>query len=53
MCILLFDVLNGCSGSIKEVNTSVYKGMSNIYYWERITFLKTSIFSERTFEEMQ
>ena len=38
--ILLMDVL-------------LSKGMSNIYYWEKLTFLKTSTFSERKFEEMR
>ena len=29
MCALLFDVFNGCSGSVKEINRSIWKGMSN------------------------
>ena len=27
---LLFDVFNGCSSSIEEINTLIWKGMSNI-----------------------
>ena len=34
MCVLLFDVFNGCSSSIKEINRLIWKGMSNIYYWQ-------------------
>ena len=40
MCVLLFDVCNGCSTSIKEINRLIWKGMSNIYYWEKLTFSK-------------
>ena len=40
MCFLLFDVCNGCSTSIKEINRLIWKGMSNIYYWEKLTFSK-------------
>ena len=32
MCVLLLDVLNRCSTSIKEINRLIWKGMSNIYY---------------------
>ena len=39
MCVLLFDTFNGCSSSIK-VNKLIWKGMSNIYYWEKLTFSK-------------
>ena len=38
--VLLFDVFNWCSGSIKEINRLIWKGMSNIYYWEKLTFSK-------------
>ena len=51
MCVLLFDVFNGCSLVKKEIG----KGMSNIYYWEKLTFSKLVgkvNFSERKFEEM-
>ena len=40
MCVLLFDTFNGCSSSIKELNRLIWKGMSNIYYWEILTFSK-------------
>ena len=42
MCVLLFDVFNGFS-------------LSNIYYWEKLTFAKLAgkvNFSGRKFEEM-
>ena len=38
--VLLFDVFNWCSGPIKEINRLIWKGMSNIYYWEKLTFSK-------------
>ena len=41
--------------SIKEINRLISKGMSNIYYWEKLTFSKLVgkvNFSERKFEEM-
>ena len=40
MCVLLFDVFNGLSSSIKELNRLIWKGMSNIYCWEKLTFSK-------------
>ena len=40
MCVLLFDIFRGCSCSIKEINRLIWKGMSNIYYWEKLTFSK-------------
>ena len=52
MFVLLFDVFNGCSLVKKEIG----EGMSNIYYWEKMTFSKLVekvSFSERKFEEMQ
>ena len=51
MCVLLFDVFNGCSFLKKWTG----KGMSNIYYWEKGTFSKlvgNVNFSERKCEEM-
>ena len=30
MSVLLFDVFNGSSSSVKEINRSIWKGMSNI-----------------------
>ena len=32
MCVLLLDIFNGCSSSIKEINRLIWKRMSNIYY---------------------
>ena len=34
MCVLSFDVVNGCS-SVKKL---ISEGMSNIYYWWKLTF---------------
>ena len=51
MCVLLFDVFNGCS----SVKSKYVKGMSNMYYWEKLTFSKLVgkvKYSERKFEEM-
>ena len=51
ICVLLFDVFNGCSLAKKYIG----KGMSNIYYWEKATFSKLVgkvNFPERKFEEM-
>ena len=36
MCVILFDVFNGCSLRKKKIG----KGMLNIYYWETLTFSK-------------
>ena len=38
--VLLFDVFNGCSSSIKKLNRLIWKGMSNIYHWQKMTFSK-------------
>ena len=51
MCVLLFDVFNGCSLGEKQLG----KRMSNIYYWEKLMFSKLVgkvNFSKRKFEEM-
>ena len=40
MSVLLFGAFNGCSSSIKEINRLLWKGMSNIYYWEKLAFSK-------------
>ena len=51
MCVLLFDVFNVCS-LVKE---SIVRGMSNIYYWEKLTFSKLVgkvNLLERKFEEI-
>ena len=40
---------------IKERSMFITKGMSNIYYWEKLTlskFVRKLDFSERKFEEM-
>ena len=34
----LFDVFNGCSTSIKQIDRLIWKGMSNIYYQEKLKF---------------
>ena len=43
--VVLFDVFNGCSISIKEINVKHL-------LLRKTDILKTSIFSERKFEEM-
>ena len=52
MCVILFGgVFNGCSLGKKKSG----KGMSNIYYWEKLPFSKLAgkvNFLERKFEEM-
>ena len=40
MCVILFYTFNGCSGSIKEINRLIWKGMSNLYYRAQLTFPK-------------
>ena len=32
MSVILFDVFNGYSSSIKKLNRLIWKGMSNIYH---------------------
>ena len=41
MCVFLF-VFNRCSTSIKEIDRLIWKRMSNIYYWEELTFSEVS-----------
>ena len=51
MCVLSFDVFHGCSLVKKQIG----KGMSSIYYWEKLKFSKLVgkvNFSKRKFEEM-
>ena len=36
MYVLWFDAFNGFSCSIKEINELIWKGISNIYYWEKL-----------------
>ena len=56
MHALLSDVFNGYYlVLVKEINRLISKGMSNIYYWEKLTFSKLAgkeHFSKRNFEEM-
>ena len=56
MHVLLSDVFNGYYlVLVKEINRLISKGMSNIYYWEKLTFSKLAgkeHFSKRNFEEM-
>ena len=40
MSVILFDVFNGYSSSIKKLNRLIWKGMSNIYHWQKMTFSK-------------
>ena len=40
MSVLLSYDFNRCSSSVKEINRLISKGMSNIYYWEKLTFSK-------------
>ena len=40
MCVLLFDVFNGCSTSVKEINRLIWIELSSIYYREKLTFSK-------------
>ena len=40
MSVLLFDVFNVCSSSIKNINKLILKVMSGIDYWEKLTFSK-------------
>ena len=51
MCVLLFDVFDGCSLEKQWIG----KLMSSTYYWEKLTFSKLVAkvnFLGRTFEEM-
>ena len=50
MCVLLFDTFNGCSSSIKEINRLIWKGMPNIYYWEKLTFSKLRFSRKENFK---
>ena len=52
MSVLLFDVFNGRSSSTKEINRLIWKGMSNIYYLEKLRFSKLPYFRKKFFEEM-
>ena len=51
MCVILFDVFDGCSLVKKQIG----KEMSNVYYWEKRTFSKLVgkvNSSERKFEKL-
>ena len=50
MSVLLFDVFNGCSTSIKEM-VNMERNVKHLLL-RKTDVLKTSIFSERKFEEM-
>ena len=50
MCVLLFDVFNGCSTSIKEKWVNMERNVKHLLLGK--TDFKISIFSERKFEEM-
>ena len=52
MSVLLFDLFNGCSCSIKEINRLIWRGMSSHLLLRKTDVRKTSIFSKRKFEEM-
>ena len=54
MHVLLFDIFAGKKKKIL-VKKKIGKGMSDIYYWEKLTFSKLVRkvnFFERKFEEM-
>ena len=59
MCVPLFDVFNGCSTSITEINRLIQKRMSNIYYRQKLTFsklrfsLKENLKKYTSFEEQK
>ena len=36
--VISCDYVHGCSSSIKEINRLIWGGISNIYYWEKLTF---------------
>ena len=50
MSVLLFDVFNGCSTSIKEM-VNMERNVKHLLL-RKTDVLKTSIFLERKFEEM-
>ena len=49
--VLLFDVFNGFSISIKEINSLIWKRMSNIYYWEKLIFSKLRFFEKENLKK--
>ena len=50
MCVLLFDVFNGCSTSVKKINRLIWKNVKYLIL-RKTCVLKTWIFSEWKFEE--
>ena len=54
MCVLLFDVFNGCSTSVKEINWLKYGKARNVKHLllRKTDTLKVSIFLEIEFEEI-
>ena len=51
MCVLLFQVFNELSSSIKEVHSLIWN-VKHLLLRKTEDVLKTSILSERKFEEM-
>ena len=52
MYVLLFDTFNGCSSSIKEIQwVNMERNVKHLLL-RKTDVLKTSILSERKFEEM-
>ena len=53
MSVLLFNVFNGCSGSIKEIDRLIWtdRNVKHLLLG-KTDVLESSIFSERKFEEM-
>ena len=51
MCVLLFQVCNGLASSIKEAHSLIWN-VNHLLLRKTEEVLKTSIFSERKFEEM-
>ena len=52
MRVLLFDVFNGCSTSITEINRLIIERNVEHLLLRKTDVLKPSIFSKRNFEEM-
>ena len=52
MRVLLFDVFNGCSTSITEINRLIIERNVEHLLLRKNDVLKPSIFSKRNFEEM-
>ena len=52
MRVLLFDVFNGFSSSINEINRLIMERNVKHLLLKKTDFLKTSIFWKRKFEEM-